>query len=177
MDYIERVKIQQRNWIGRSTGAEVDFKATTGDIIKVFTTRADTLFGATYMVLSPEHELDRSWLESGAITNPDEVKAYQAAAAAKSDLERTELNKDKTGVRTMGVDAVNPVTAAKLSLFSYPTTSWPATAPAPSWLSRATTQRDWEFAKAFDLPIIEVVKGGDVHEGSLDYQRTKTPSW
>ena len=117
VDYIERVKIQQRNWIGRSTGAEVDFKATTGDIIKVFTTRCDTLFGATYMVLSPEHALVRQWLETGAITNPDEVKKYQAEAAAKSDLERTELNKDKTGVRTMGVDAVNPVTGETIPIF------------------------------------------------------------
>ncbi|HIS45606.1 MAG TPA: leucine--tRNA ligase, partial [Candidatus Scatomorpha merdigallinarum] len=161
VDYIERVKIQQRNWIGRSTGAEVDFKATTGDIIKVFTTRADTLFGATYMVLSPEHELVRSWLESGAITNPDEVKAYQAAAAAKSDLERTELNKDKTGVRTMGVDAVNPVNGEVIPIFisDYVLASYGTGA---IMAVPGHDQRDWEFAKAFDLPIIEVVKGGDV---------------
>ena len=161
VDYIERVKIQQRNWIGRSTGAEVDFKATTGDIIKVFTTRCDTLFGATYMVLSPEHALVRQWLETGAITNPDEVKKYQAEAAAKSDLERTELNKDKTGVRTMGVDAVNPVTGETIPIFisDYVLVSYGTGA---IMAVPGHDQRDWEFAKEFDLPIIEVVKGGDV---------------
>ncbi len=161
VDYIERVKIQQRNWIGRSTGAEVDFKATTGDIIKVFTTRCDTLFGATYMVLSPEHELVRNWLESGAITNPDEVRAYQAAAAAKSDLERTELNKDKTGVRTMGVDAVNPVNGEVIPIFisDYVLASYGTGA---IMAVPGHDQRDWEFAKEFNLPIIEVVKGGDI---------------
>ena len=161
VDYIERVKIQQRNWIGRSTGAEVDFKATTGDIIKVFTTRCDTLFGATYMVLSPEHALVRQWLETGAITNPDEVKKYQAEAAAKSDLERTELNKDKTGVRTMGVDAVNPVTGETIPIFisDYVLASYGTGA---IMAVPGHDQRDWEFAKEFDLPIIEVVKGGDV---------------
>jgi leucyl-tRNA synthetase len=161
VDYIERVKIQQRNWIGRSTGAEVDFKATTGDIIKVFTTRCDTLFGATYMVLSPEHALVRQWLETGAITNPDEVKKYQAETAAKSDLERTELNKDKTGVRTMGVDAVNPVTGETIPIFisDYVLASYGTGA---IMAVPGHDQRDWEFAKEFDLPIIEVVKGGDV---------------
>ncbi len=161
VDYIERVKIQQRNWIGRSTGAEVDFKATTGDIIKVFTTRCDTLFGATYMVLSPEHALVRQWLETGAITNPDAVKKYQAEAAAKSDLERTELNKDKTGVRTMGVDAVNPVTGETIPIFisDYVLASYGTGA---IMAVPGHDQRDWEFAKEFDLPIIEVVKGGDV---------------
>ena len=161
VDYIERVKIQQRNWIGRSTGAEVDFKATTGDIIKVFTTRCDTLFGATYMVLSPEHALVREWLESGALTNPDEVKKYQAEAAAKSDLERTELNKDKTGVRTMGVDAVNPVTGETIPIFisDYVLASYGTGA---IMAVPGHDQRDWEFAKEFGLPIIEVVKGGDV---------------
>ena len=161
VDYIERVKIQQRNWIGRSTGAEVDFKATTGDIIKAFTTRCDTLFGATYMVLSPEHALVRQWLETGAITNPDEVKKYQAEAAAKSDLERTELNKDKTGVRTMGVDAVNPVTGETIPIFisDYVLASYGTGA---IMAVPGHDQRDWEFAKEFDLPIIEVVKGGDV---------------
>ena len=161
VDYIERVKIQQRNWIGRSTGAEVDFKATTGDVIKVFTTRCDTLFGATYMVLSPEHELVRSWLESGAITNPDEVRKYQAEAAAKSDLERTELNKDKTGVRTMGVDAVNPVNGEVIPIFisDYVLASYGTGA---IMAVPGHDQRDWEFAKEFGLPIIEVVKGGDI---------------
>ena len=161
VDYIERVKIQQRNWIGRSTGAEVDFKATTGDVIRVFTTRCDTLFGATYMVLSPEHELVKRWLESGAIQNPDEVKAYQAAAAAKSDLERTELNKDKTGVRTIGVDAVNPVNGEVIPIFlsDYVLASYGTGA---IMAVPGHDQRDWEFAKEFNLPIVEVVKGGDV---------------
>ena len=161
VDYIERVKIQQRNWIGRSTGAEVDFKATTGDVIKVFTTRCDTLFGATYMVLSPEHALIKQWLESGAITNPDEVRKYQAAAAAKSDLERTELNKDKTGVRTMGVDAVNPVNGEVIPIFisDYVLASYGTGA---IMAVPGHDQRDWEFAKEFNLPIIEVVKGGDI---------------
>ena len=161
VDYIERVKIQQRNWIGRSTGAEVDFKATTGDVIKVFTTRCDTLFGATYMVLSPEHALVREWLESGAITNPDEVKKYQAEAAAKSDLERTELNKDKTGVRTMGVDAINPVNGETIPIFisDYVLASYGTGA---IMAVPGHDQRDWEFAEKFGLPIIEVVKGGDV---------------
>ena len=161
VDYIERVKIQQRNWIGRSTGAEVDFKATTGDVIRVFTTRCDTLFGATYMVLSPEHELVKRWLESGAIQNHDEVKAYQAAAAAKSDLERTELNKDKTGVRTIGVDAVNPVNGEVIPIFlsDYVLASYGTGA---IMAVPGHDQRDWEFAKEFNLPIVEVVKGGDV---------------
>ena len=161
VDYIERVKIQQRNWIGRSTGAEVDFKATTGDVIRVFTTRCDTLFGATYMVLSPEHELVKRWLESSAIQNPDEVKAYQAAAAAKSDLERTELNKDKTGVRTIGVDAVNPVNGEVIPIFlsDYVLASYGTGA---IMAVPGHDQRDWEFAKEFNLPIVEVVKGGDV---------------
>ncbi len=161
VDYIERVKIQQRNWIGRSTGAEVDFKATTGDVIKVFTTRCDTLFGATYMVLSPEHALIKQWLESGAITNPDEVRKYQAVAAAKSDLERTELNKDKTGVRTMGVDAVNPVNGEVIPIFisDYVLASYGTGA---IMAVPGHDQRDWEFAKEFNLPIIEVVKGGDI---------------
>ena len=161
VDYIERVKIQQRNWIGRSTGAEVDFKATTGDVIKVFTTRCDTLFGATYMVLSPEHALVREWLESGAITNPDEVKKYQAEAAAKSDLERTELNKDKTGVRTMGVDAINPVNGETIPIFisDYVLANYGTGA---IMAVPGHDQRDWEFAEKFGLPIIEVVKGGDV---------------
>ncbi len=161
VDYIERVKIQQRNWIGRSTGAEVDFKATSGDVIKVFTTRCDTLFGATYMVLSPEHELVKSWLESGVIRNPDEVRRYQAAAAAKSDMERTELNKDKTGVALEGVDAINPVTGTEIPIFisDYVLASYGTGA---IMAVPGHDQRDLEFAKAFDLPIIEVVKGGDI---------------
>ena len=163
VDYIERVKIQQRNWIGRSTGAQVVFKATTGDDIEVYTTRPDTLFGATYMVLSPEHALVRQWLDSGAIKNADAVTAYQAAAAAKSDMERTELNKDKTGVALDGVDAVNPVTGTEIPIFisDYVLASYGTGA---IMAVPGHDQRDWEFAKEFNLPIIEVVKGGDVEK-------------
>ena len=159
LDYIERVKIQQRNWIGRSTGAEVRFKATTGDDIVVFTTRPDTLFGATYMVLSPEHELVKKWLPQ--LENAEDVKSYQAAAASKSDLERTELNKEKTGVVLKGVRAVNPVTGAEIPIFIsdyvLATYGTGAIMAVPGH-----DQRDWDFAKAFDLPIVEVVAGGDV---------------
>ncbi|MBE7009059.1 MAG: leucine--tRNA ligase, partial [Ruminococcaceae bacterium] len=115
VDYIERVKIQQRNWIGRSTGAEVTFKATNGDPIVIYTTRADTMFGATYMVLSPEHELVKKWLPT--LKNADEVEAYQRAAAAKSDLERTDLAKEKTGVELGGVRAINPATGTEIPIF------------------------------------------------------------
>ena len=159
VDYIERVKIQQRNWIGRSTGAEVTFKATTGDDIVVFTTRPDTLFGATYMVLSPEHALVKQWMPQ--LENAADVQAYQAAAAAKSDLERTELNKEKTGVELRGVRAVNPVTGKEIPIFIsdyvLATYGTGAIMAVPGH-----DQRDWDFAKAFGLPIIEVVAGGDV---------------
>ncbi len=159
VDYIERVKIQQRNWIGRSTGAEVTFKATTGDDIVVFTTRPDTLFGATYMVLSPEHALVKQWMPK--LENAADVQAYQAAAAAKSDLERTELNKEKTGVELRGVRAVNPVTGKEIPIFIsdyvLATYGTGAIMAVPGH-----DQRDWDFAKAFGLPIIEVVAGGDV---------------
>ena len=163
VDYIERVKIQQRNWIGRSTGAEVVFKATTGEDIKVFTTRPDTLFGATYMVLSPEHALVRGWLESGKLKNADEVVSYQKAAASKSDLERTELNKDKTGVKLSGLTAVNPVNGKEIPIFisdyvmmGYGTGAIMAVP--------AHDQRDWDFAKAFGIDIIQVIKGGDIEK-------------
>ena len=159
VDYIERVKIQQRNWIGRSTGAEVTFKATTGDDIVVFTTRPDTLFGATYMVLSPEHAFVKQWMPK--LENAADVQAYQAAAAAKSDLERTELNKEKTGVELRGVRAVNPVTGKEIPIFIsdyvLATYGTGAIMAVPGH-----DQRDWDFAKAFGLPIIEVVAGGDV---------------
>ena len=159
LDFIERVKTQQRNWIGRSTGAHVRFAATTGDEIVVFTTRPDTLFGATYMVLSPEHELVRKWLP--ALENAEAVKAYQRAAAAKSDLERTELNKDKTGVELRGVRGINPVTGTEIPIFIsdyvLATYGTGAIMAVPGH-----DQRDWEFAEKFGLPIIEVVSGGDV---------------
>ena len=161
VDYPERVKSQQKNWIGRSTGAEVDFSTTAGDALTVYTTRPDTLFGATYMVLSPEHPYLEKW--SGRIKNPDEVRAYQAEAAKKSDFERTEIAKEKTGVLLDGVRAVNPVNGKEIPIFisdyvlmSYGTGAIMAVP--------AHDTRDWEFAKKFGLPIVEVVKGGDVQK-------------
>ena len=160
VDFIERVKIQQKNWIGRSTGAEVTFTATTGDEIVVFTTRPDTLFGATYMVLSPEHELIRKWLDGGLIANIDEVTAYQKAAASKSDLERTELNKEKTGVKLSGVKGINPVNGKEIPIFIsdyvLATYGTGAIMAVP-----AHDDRDWEFAKKFGCDIVEVVSGGE----------------
>ncbi len=161
LDFIERVKIQQKNWIGRSTGAEVTFGSTAGDDIVVFTTRPDTLFGATYMVLSPEHELVKKWLP--LLRNQEEVRAYQQAAAAKSDLERTELNKDKTGVRLDGVRGINPVNGAEIPIFisDYVLSTYGTGA---IMAVPAHDERDWAFAKKFGLPIIEVVQGGNVQE-------------
>ncbi len=167
VDFIERVKIQQRNWIGRSTGAEVTFKSTAGDDIVVFTTRPDTLFGATYMVLSPEHELVRGWLESGRLANAGEVAAYQKTAASKSDLERTELNKEKTGVKLDGVRGVNPVNGKEIPIFisDYVLSTYGTGA---IMAVPAHDDRDWEFAKKFGLEIIEVVSGGkDVQKAAF----------
>ena len=149
---------QQKNWIGRSHGAEVNFTTTSGDTLTVYTTRCDTLFGATYMVVSPEHALIGEWIEKGIIKNADEVKAYQAAAARKSDMERTELNKDKTGVRLDGVMGINPVNEKEIPIFisDYVLASYGTGA---IMAVPAHDTRDWEFAKKFDLPIIEVVKG------------------
>ena len=160
LDFIERVKTQQKNWIGRSTGAEVTFQATTGDAIVVYTTRPDTLFGATYMVLSPEHELVRKWLESGALENAAAVTDYQKAAASKSDLERTELNKEKTGVRLDGVRGVNPVNGREIPIFisDYVLSTYGTGA---IMAVPAHDDRDWEFAKKFGCEIIEVVSGGE----------------
>ena len=160
VDFIDRVKTQQRNWIGRSTGAEVVFKATTGEDIKVFTTRPDTLFGATYMVLSPEHALVRGWLESGRLKNADAVVSYQKAAASKSDLERTELNKEKTGVELDGVRGVNPVNGKEIPIFisDYVLSTYGTGA---IMAVPAHDDRDWEFAKKFGCEIIEVVSGGE----------------
>ena len=163
LDFIERVKIQQKNWIGRSTGAEVTFKATTGDDIVVFTTRPDTLFGATYMVISPEHAYVAKW--AGQLTNLDEVQAYVAAAARKSDFERTELaaDKEKTGVELQGVRAVNPVNGKEIPIFisDYVLASYGTGA---IMAVPAHDTRDWAFAKKFGLPIVEVVQGGNVQE-------------
>ncbi len=163
VDYIERVKIQQRNWIGRSEGAEVDFDTTAGDKMRIFTTRCDTLFGVTYMVMSPEHALLTKWMP--LLKNADAVKAYQDAAAHKSELERTELSKEKTGVRLEGVAAINPVNGQEIPIFIsdyvLATYGTGAIMAVPGHDSR-----DWDFAKAFGLPIIEVVKGGNVDEAA-----------
>ena len=161
VDYIDRVKTQQRNWIGRSTGAEVTFRTTAGDDLVVYTTRPDTLFGATYMVISPEHPLIEAW--SGSLRNMDAIRAYQQEAARKSDFERSEVAKEKTGVRLEGVCAVNPVNGREIPIFISDyvlmTYGTGAIMAVP-----AHDTRDWEFAKRFSLPIIEVVKGGNVQE-------------
>lgn len=158
VNYLERIETQQKNWIGRSHGAEVDFGTTAGDKLTVYTTRCDTLFGATYMVVSPEHDIVKKWMESGIITNTVEVKAYQEEAARKSDFERTELNKEKTGVKLQGVMGVNPVNSKEIPIFIsdyvLATYGTGAIMAVP-----AHDTRDWEFAKKFGLPIIEVVKG------------------
>ncbi|MDE7398752.1 MAG: leucine--tRNA ligase [Oscillospiraceae bacterium] len=158
VDYFEKIKTAQVNWIGRSTGAEVTFKTTLGDELLIYTTRPDTLFGATYMVISPEHPLIDTW--SDKLGNMDEIRAYQAEAARKSDFDRTEMNKDKTGVKLDGVMAVNPVNGREIPIFisdyvlmGYGTGAIMAVP--------AHDTRDWEFAKKFNLPIIEVVKGGE----------------
>ena len=159
VDYIERVKTQQRNWIGRSTGTEVTFKTNTGDDITVYTTRVDTLFGVTYTVISPEHPLLKKWKD--IIGNWDEIEAYQAAAARKSDFERGELNKDKTGVRLDGIEVINPATGKAVPMFvsDYVLMGYGTgiVMGVPGH-----DQRDWDFATAFGLPIVEVVEGGDI---------------
>lgn len=161
VNYPERVKAQQKNWIGRSTGAEVDFKTTTGDTLTIYTTRADTLYGATYMVISPEHPLIEKWADK--LSNIDAIREYQVAAARKSDFERTEVAKDKTGVLVEGVKAINPVNNKEIPIFisDYVLVSYGTGA---IMAVPAHDTRDWEFAKKFDLPIIEVVKGGNVQE-------------
>lgn len=158
VDYPERVKAQQKNWIGRSEGAEVDFKTTEGDTLTVYTTRPDTLFGATYMVISPEHPYIEKWAD--VLGNIDEIKAYQAEAAKKSDFERTEVAKDKTGVKLEGVKAINPLTGKEIPIFisDYVLVSYGTGA---IMAVPAHDTRDWEFAKKFNLPIVEVVKGGE----------------
>ena len=159
VDYIERVKTQQRNWIGRSTGTEVTFKTNTGDDVTVYTTRVDTLFGVTYTVISPEHPLLKKWKD--LIKNWDEVEAYQAAAARKSDFERGELNKEKTGVRLEGIEVINPATGKVVPMFvsDYVLMGYGTgiVMGVPGH-----DQRDWDFATAFGLPIVEVVEGGDI---------------
>ena len=162
IDFLDKIKTQQRNWIGRSEGAEVKFTLTTGDEMIVYTTRCDTLFGATYTVISPEHPLIEKLADK--LTNYDEVKAYQAAAAKKSEFERTELAKEKTGVKLEGVGAINPVTGKEIPVFvsDYVLVTYGTGA---IMAVPAHDSRDWEFAKKFDLPIVEVVSGGkDVNE-------------
>ncbi|MBQ3211813.1 MAG: leucine--tRNA ligase [Oscillospiraceae bacterium] len=159
LDFIERVKIQQKNWIGRSTGTEVTFKTNVGDDVTVYTTRADTLFGVSYMVISPEHPLLNKWKDK--IANWDEVEVYKEAASHKSDFERGELNKDKTGVRLQGIEAINPANGASVPMFvsDYVLMGYGTgiVMGVPGH-----DQRDWDFATKFGLPIIEVVSGGDV---------------
>ena len=161
LDFIERVKIQQKNWIGRSTGAEVTFPTTQGDDLVVYTTRPDTLFGATYMVLAPEHPYIEKW--KGAITNWDAVTDYVEAAARKSDFERTELVKEKTGVKLEGVMGINPVNGKQIPIFisDYVLVSYGTGA---IMAVPAHDDRDWEFAKKFGCEIIEVVQGGDIEK-------------
>ena len=173
VNYLEKIKTQQKNWIGRSEGAEVKFKLSTGDEMIVYTTRADTLFGATYTVMSPEHPLIEKMKDS--ITNYDEVLAYKAEAAKKSEFERTELVKEKTGVKLEGIYAVNPANGAKLPVFisDYVLVTYGTGA---IMAVPAHDSRDWDFAKKFNLPIIEVVSGGknvqeeaytDVYKGNM----------
>ena len=161
VNYIDRVKTSQINWIGRSTGAEVDFATTAGDTLTVYTTRPDTLFGATYMVISPEHPYIEKWADK--ISNLDKIREYQEEAAKKSDFERTELVKDKTGVKIEGVMGINPVNGKEIPIFISDyvlmTYGTGAIMAVP-----AHDTRDWDFAKKFGLPIIEVVKGGRVEE-------------
>ncbi len=164
VNYIEKVKVSQKNWIGRSTGAEVNFPTTAGDNLLIYTTRPDTLFGATYMVISPEHPYLKKWADQ--IENMDEIKAYQEEAAKKSDFERTEVAKDKTGVEIKGVCGICPVNGKEIPIYvsdyvlmSYGTGAIMAVP--------AHDERDWEFAKKFGLPIIEVVKGGDVEKAAF----------
>ena len=159
LDYIERVKIQQKNWIGRSTGVEVVFPMSNGDEITVYTTRADTLYGVTYMVISPEHPILEKW--KPILTNWDEIATYQAAAAKKSDFERGELNKDKTGVCLHGIRAINPVNGASVPVFISDYVLMDYGTGCVMGVP-GHDQRDWEFAMKFNLPIIEVVKGGDM---------------
>ncbi len=171
VDYIERVKTAERNWIGRSYGAEIDFATTAGDALRVFTTRADTIFGATYMVIAPEHPLVEKW--RGRLTNYDEVAAYREQAARKSDFERTEMAKGKTGVRLDGVAAVNPVTGKEIPIFvsDYVLSTYGTGA---IMAVPAHDERDYDFAKMFGLPVVEVIAGGDVMQAAFTDTETGT---
>jgi leucyl-tRNA synthetase len=164
VNYLDRIKTTQTNWIGRSEGAEVDFSTTAGDSLTVYTTRPDTLFGATYMVIAPEHPVLKKW--ESLLTNNDEIAAYQEKAAKKSDFDRTEMNKEKTGVELKGVRAVNPVNGKEIPIFisdyvlmSYGTGAIMAVP--------AHDDRDWEFARVFGIPMVEVVAGGSISEAAF----------
>ena len=163
VDFIDRVKAQQINWIGKSKGAEIDFTTTAGDSLRVYTTRCDTLFGATYMVIAPEHQFLKD--HADIIENLDAIKAYQEMAARKSDFERTELVKEKTGVEIKGIRAINPATGKEIPIFisDYVLAGYGTGA---IMAVPAHDERDWEFAKKFGLPIIEVVAGGNVDEAA-----------
>ena len=171
LDFIERVKAQQINWIGKSTGAEIDFNTTTGEKLRVYTTRCDTLFGATYMVIAPEHTFVEN--NKNIIENYDAVVEYKAQAARKSDFERTELVKEKTGVELKGVRAINPVTGKEIPIFisDYVLAGYGTGA---IMAVPAHDDRDWEFAKKFNLPIVEVVAGGDVEKAAFTDVETGT---
>ena len=172
VDYIERVKVSQKNWIGRSHGAEVDFQLKDKEEkLRIYTTRPDTLFGVTYMVVSPEHPYLDKYKEE--IANWDEIVAYREMAARKSDFERTELAKEKTGVEIQGLTAVNPVNGKEIPvwvsdyvLMSYGTGAIMAVP--------AHDDRDWEFAKKFNIPVIEVIEGGNVEEAAFTDVATGT---
>ena len=172
LDYIERVATQQKNWIGRSHGAEVNFGTTAGDTLTVYTTRCDTLFGATYMVVSPEHAMVKEWLEKGLLKNADAVTAYQAEAARKSDFERSELNKEKTGVKLEGVMGINPVNDKQIPIFisDYVLSTYGTGA---IMAVPAHDSRDYAFARHFDLPVVPLIEGADVSEESFDAKEGK----
>lgn len=171
LDFLDRIKTQQINWIGRSHGAQIKFETNLGQDLEVYTTRPDTIFGATYMVISPEHEYLKSWAKH--IKNLDELREYQDYAASKSDFERTKINKDKTGVKLDGVYAINPASKKKMPIFVsdyvLATYGTGAIMAVP-----AHDQRDYEFAKKFDLPIIQVVAGGDISEEAYTDTETGT---
>lgn len=161
VDYADKIKSTQTNWIGRSTGAEVDFTTSTDDVLKVYTTRPDTLFGATYMVIAPEHPMLEKWADK--LENLDEIKEYQENAAKKSDFDRAEMNKDKSGVMLKGVSAINPVNDKEIPIFISDYVLMTYGTGAIMAVPGHDT-RDWEFAKVYNLPIVEVVKGGNVED-------------
>ncbi|PWM24852.1 MAG: leucine--tRNA ligase, partial [Clostridiales bacterium] len=171
VDYIERVKTAERNWIGRSYGAEIDFATTAGDALRVFTTRADTIFGATYMVIAPEHPFVEKWKDR--LENYEQVVKYRDDAAKKSDFERTEMAKEKTGVRLEGVCAINPVTGKEIPIFvsDYVLVTYGTGA---IMAVPAHDERDYDFAKMFGLPIVEVIAGGDVTQAAFTDTATGT---